>query len=917
MKTSKFGRVLFAATLVITMFGCGKKSSEESVTIAKAFIQENQLDAAIIELKNAAQKAPELPATRLLLGQLYLEIGQLAAGEKELNKALELGSNVNDVLPLLSQVYYYSDQFDLASGLSLEGLTTPQALSTVSLMRYLASLRSRTGDAPFELEELVTDLSELDKLLAQSYEAFNVSDFKQSTELLKRLEQSNYRPMDTEYLQAILNYQQGDFGSAAESFAKVNQLMPYINTVNFQEIEALIKAKRYEVAENKTDVLLKINQDQPLLNLFKAKIAYAREEYEPALGFAEKSIQNGVDNPEARLIAGVSAYKVEALEKAYQHLINLSNRRGFENNDVQRLLAHVQLSLGYSDAAANSLKNITDLRTEDVDLFSLTGMKLAAIGDLAGAKELLAKASELDDSNVSSKYREAMINIGSDENAVIDGLNALLTQDPAVSQGWMQLAMSHVRNGDQKAALEVASQWGQTDPVNGETLKGLVHLKGNNTEQAVSALKAALEIDPKQMGAHQYLLQAYEKSQQYDALYRQAEQVLTFAPDNISALVSIASAGQALGKSKEADVLLTQMIEQDKNNLLAYVALAVSARYQGEPQRVIDILAPHHAALPSLGMMLLGDTYLQLGQSDLALTTYQAWSVKTPTVLMPILRVIGLSELKGDDIGALKLTEDALKQFPNQPALHMLKVNFLTKLERFSEANKLVALLKSLDTNKSLVLLDFYEGQLALGQKNFPLAEELLANHYSKSPSFTSAIMLAKAMQGNSHINAAKKILEAELAKLTAPSARMRHAIAEFFQYNGLYKEAAAQYDILLKEQGETAASLNNLAYVLQQDKQLDKALLLAKKALVLVPESSQIMDTLGWIEYELGNLPDAYKYLSDALRLAPNANFIMLHLAQVQIALGQQQQARKLLKKLVQPSKDQMDQRQSLLKTI
>ena len=200
--------------------------------------------------------------------------------------------------------------------------------------------------------------------------------------------------------------------------------------------------------------------------------------------------------------------------------------------------------------------------------------------------------------------------------------------------------------------------------------------------------------------------------------------------------------------------------------------------------------------------MLLGDTYLQLGQTDLALNTYQTWKVKSPTVLMPILRVIGLSERKGDDNEALKLTEGALKQFPNQPELQMLKVDFMTKLGRFRAAKELVGLLKSLDTDKTLVLLGFYERQLALGERNYPLAEELLGSHYKNSPSLTSAIMLAKAMQGNSHINVAKEILEAELAKLTSPPARMRHAIAEFFQYNGLYKEAATQYDLLLKEEG-------------------------------------------------------------------------------------------------------------------
>jgi outer membrane protein assembly factor BamD (BamD/ComL family) len=121
------------------------------------------------------------------------------------------------------------------------------------------------------MEEVVTGLSELDKLLAQSYEAFGVSDIKQSAELLQRLKQSNYRPVDTDYLQAILNYQQGDYASAAESFTKVNQLTPYINSVDFQEIEASIKAKLYDVAENNTDILLKSNNKHLYLIFLRLK----------------------------------------------------------------------------------------------------------------------------------------------------------------------------------------------------------------------------------------------------------------------------------------------------------------------------------------------------------------------------------------------------------------------------------------------------------------------------------------------------------------------------------------------------------------------------------------------------------------------------------------------------------------------
>jgi len=917
MKTSKLARILFAAILVTTMVGCGKKTSEESVATAKAFIQSGQLDAAIIELKNAVQNAPEVPSTRLLLGQLNFRAGRLVTAEKELNKALELGSKVDDVLPLLSQVYYYSEQFDLASSLSVEGLTDSQALSTVSLMRYLASWRNRAGDTPLELEEVDAGLSELDRLLAQSYEAFRARDVKQSALLLQRLDQSNHRPVDIEFLLALLSNQRGDYASAAESFAKVNQLMSFTNSVNFQEIEALLRAKLFEDADKKVDVLLNINSENALLNLYKANIAYNRDEYELALGFAEKAIQNGADSSTARLIAGVSAYKLESFETAYPNLLNLSKRDGFQSDDVQRLLAHVQLSLGYNDDAANSLRIMTDLGNDDVDLFSQTGMKLAAAGDLSGAKELLAKASKLDDSNVSSKFREAMINKGTDENAVIDGLNRLLAQDPAVSQGWMQLAMAHVRNGDQKAALEVASQWIQTDPLNGKILEGVVYLNTNNTEQAISSLKVALTLEPKKMGAHQYLLQAYEKSKLYEELDEQARKILDFAPDNISALVAIANVGYVKGKRKEAEAYLKTLAEQNKDSISAYVALAVSAKLHREYQLVRDILEPLKEMTNPLGLMILGDVQLQLGDADLALSTYQSWKVKSPNALIPQIRMIGVYELKGDNERALLLTEEALEQFTRRPVLQLLKLNYLTKLKRFDAAKRVVDQIKSADGSETISLLYYFEGQLALGQKNYPEAEKLLDKHYKNSPSFTSAALLAKARQGNGHIGAGSEVLKSELAKLNNPSTLILHTVAEFHSHNGLYEDAAAVYSRLLDLEGKTAGTLNNLAYVLQKDKKLDRAVEFAKQAVVLAPNSPDILDTLGWIEYELGNLTEAYKHLTAALRLASNSNVIMLHLAQVQMALGYNTQAKILLNKLSKPTKDQQAKRRLLLDEI
>jgi len=917
MKISKLGSVLFAVILVITMFGCGKKSSEEYVTIAKALIHENQLDTAIIELKNAVQKVPEAPATRLLLGQLYFETGQLAAGEKELNKALELGSNVNDVLPLLSQVYYYSDQFDLASSLSLEDLTVPQALSTVSLMRYFASLRNPTGDAPFELEEVVTGLSESDKLLAQSYEAFRVRDVKQSAELLQRLKQSNYRPVDTEYLRAKLNYQQGDYASAAESFTKVNQLMPYINSVDFQEIEASIKAKLYDVAENKTDILLKINNEHPLLNLYKAKIAYAREEYEPALDFAEKSIQNGVDTPEARLIAGVSAYKVEALESAYRNLMNLSTRSGFKNSDVQRLLAHVQLSLGYNVDAVNSIRSMTDLRIEDVDLFSQAGMKLAAIGDLSGAKELLAKATKLDDSNVSSKYREAMVNIGTDENAVIDGLNVLLAQDPAVSKGWMQLAMAHIRNNEKAEAFDVAKQWYEIDKANGKALEGVIYFRYKELDNSIAAFKEALSVDPKHQGANQYLLKIYDDLDQPLNIIATAKDVLSFSPNHLQSLIAVVNAANQLGQSSAIEAYLSSLKNTDGENRGPLAAIALSKRLNGEPDEAIRLLREVDE-LDTLGNITLGDAYLQVGDNSAALATYQNWQVKSPEALFPALRIIAVHEMNESIEEALNVTEKSLTKFPFNNTLRMLQLHYATKLNQTSKANDLIEKLKVDNRIENSATLPYYEGQLALNAMKYEKAEKLLSIAHSASPNFISAAMLAKAMIGNGHTGQAKVMLEKQLNNGGVVPGRFKNIVASFYTHIEEYEKAAVMYENLISKHGEDAVLFNNFAFnTLMAKGDLEVAKAAAKKAVGLAPENADILDTLAWIQFKSGEKDEAYINMSKAANMNPASNQINLHFAELLISIGNTRKANEVLDKVKRPtgveSKALMQLRKSL----
>ena len=81
-----------AAGIIIAV---GGRSSEKIYERALEYRQQGEFSASIIELKNALQKDPKNIAARISLGQIYLEIRDLASAEKELQRARTYGADVS------------------------------------------------------------------------------------------------------------------------------------------------------------------------------------------------------------------------------------------------------------------------------------------------------------------------------------------------------------------------------------------------------------------------------------------------------------------------------------------------------------------------------------------------------------------------------------------------------------------------------------------------------------------------------------------------------------------------------------------------------------------------------------------------------------------------------------------------------
>ena len=80
----------------------------------------------------------------------------------------------------------------------------------------------------------------------------------------------------------------------------------------------------------------------------------------------------------------------------------------------------------------------------------------------------------------------------------------------------------------------------------------------------------------------------------------------------------------------------------------------------------------------------------------------------------------------------------------------------------------------------------------------------------------------------------------------------------------------------------------NNLAWLYaDREQNLDEALGLARKAVALMPNRGEILDTLGWVYARKGMLKEAEQTLRQAVTLTPNRASVLYHLGFVQYRLG------------------------------
>lgn len=134
---------------------------------------------------------------------------------------------------------------------------------------------------------------------------------------------------------------------------------------------------------------------------------------------------------------------------------------------------------------------------------------------------------------------------------------------------------------------------------------------------------------------------------------------------------------------------------------------------------------------------------------------------------------------------------------------------------------------------------------------------------------------------------------------------KLRYNRAMFAGELDRFNELEADLKYVLQRDPDNVSALNALGYVYaDRNQQLQQAREMVEKAFKLSPKDPAIIDSMGWVNYRLGNLQQAQIFLQQAYDILPDQE-IAAHLVEVLWHNGQQQKAKDLWKTAIKKDPD------------
>jgi putative PEP-CTERM system TPR-repeat lipoprotein len=879
---------------------CGSKAPDELLASARQNLERGQGQAAIIELKNVLQAVPESAPARFLLGKALLGMGDAAGAAIELERALAQGHAEEEVLPLLAQAL-------LADKKSLELIRRLQETRLPSAEPD-ANLRALVGEALFaqkRFDEAQTASAAARARVPEHRPSLRlqakllVAERKPqaAVELLERMAATD--PADALTLRLLGDFTLQSSGNRDQALATYDRSLKadpqsietYESIMTLHLLKPDIDAARQALAAAKVAL-----PNQPRLRYFEAQLAFADGNYAAVVELIKPLLQRAPEDINLMRLAGAAELKMGSLQKAEQ-LLGDALARAPAVLELRRLLAETQLRSGQPAKALQVLAPSIDASSLDHEALGIAGQATLMLGDSASAVRYFERAARLRPQDPVAAASLALARAAKgDAKGGIEELRRIAAADKGTAVD-LALVSGLIQRQDYAAALQAVDvlERKQPDSALAPNLRGRILARRQDLAGARSSFELALKREPGLLTAVQGLAEidvaqgkASVARERYAAL---VEKDSTNMPLRLAMADFVARNG---GTSLEVAKLLASAVAADPTAEKPRLALVSLHLERGDTAEALSTAQAGVAALPDSGDLLglLGQAQVNAGDLRTAAQSFTLLAQKRADQAEPLLALADVQIASGDLDGADRSVRRALEISPQSVDALRSQANLALKQKRHDVALAAARSVQRLLADAAVGLV--MEGDVEMARGAFDAAAAVYLKATARAAPGASPSRLHWALMRGKKEQEAAQFADAWAAKHPADTAFVLY-LADHALATGKLAVAEQRYRQLLAKVPEQAMALNNLAWVLVQQKK-PGALEVARRAVRQAPENPSMQDTLALALAGEGQYAEALQVQSKLLQAFPARHEYRLNLARILVQSGDKARARQEL---------------------
>ncbi len=901
-KWKLLGRNASAAWLAAALLGCASETPESLVASAKQYLAKNDRPAAMIQLKNALQRQPNLTEARFLLGESLVHLGDAAGAEIELRKALDAGHPADQINPALARALLMRGQYKtVVQSFTEAPSATPRGaveLSTTVGQAHIALGERAAAQSAFA-RALKLQEGHPPALLGQAIIKASERDFDGALALIDAALAKDPAFVDGHRARGDVLGVRGQRDDALAAYRKVIETKRDDLHSHGRIVMLLADRGDLEEADKQLQRLKKVAPKHPQATYLQAMIAYRRQDFTAAREAIQQSLKVAPESLAGLLLAGAIEHRLKSYESSEANIRRVLQRAP-NYPFAHRLLVANHLASGQHGKALESLNPLLQIDGNHPATLALAGETFLQNGNAVVAARYFEKAAVLDPKDGSKRTGLALSHLamGNSEEAFRE-LEEAAALDPDTRADLALIATSLGRREFDRAlaAIDRLEKKQPNKPLP-HNLRGAALLGKGDQAGARKSFEQAVSLDPAFFAATGNLVGLDLREKKPAAAIARMEAFLAKSPKNAQAWLAMAELrARTKAKPDEVASLIAKAVAAGPAEIGPRLALIRFHLQAKDPAKAVAAAREALAAVPERPELLdaAGRAQEAAGEVQQARTTYNRWARLQPKSPAPWLRLADVDIAAGDPEAALKSLRKALELKPDLIDAQRRIIAIDVRRDRVPQALSVAReIQRQRPTEPAGYML---EGDIHAGRKAWTEAAATYRAGLKRADSPHLATRL------HATLRSARQNAEADrfvTGWLTAhpKDAVVRLYLAQSATAAGDYALSIKQYQDLLAFQPDNPIYLNNLAWAAGRVKD-PAAVKYAERAAVLAPNNPAIMDTLGVLLVENDDAARGIELQRKAVALAPEAHGIRLNLARSLIAAGQKDAAKKELQML------------------